>query len=102
MIYFEYKITSPIGMHARPAANITNVAEKYDSKITIGKDATKLNGKSLMGMIALKAYEGDTLQVWIDGPDEKEAQKGLMQVFEDELSRESYDTMQKVTGQNHS
>lgn len=86
-------------MHARPAANIVNVAEKYDSKITIGKEGTKLNGKSLMGMIALKAYEGDTLHIWIDGPDEEDAKEGLLQVFHDELSKEAYETMQKVTGQ---
>lgn len=99
MIRFQYKITSPIGMHARPAANIVNVAEKYDSRITIGKDGTKLNGKSLMGMIALKAYEGDTLQVWIEGPDEGKAQEALLRVFHDELSKEAYEKIQQVTGQ---
>lgn len=91
MVYFQYKITSPIGLHARPAANITKAAEKYVSKITIGRDGDKLNGKSLMGMIALKAYEGAVLDVWIEGPDEEEARIGLLEAFDRELSRESYD-----------
>lgn len=99
MIHFKYKITSPIGMHARPAANIVNTAEKFESKITIGKDGTKLNGKSLMGMIALKAYEGDTLQIWIEGPDEVKCQAAMLRVFHDELSKEAYEKVQKVTGQ---
>lgn len=82
MIHFTYKVTNPVGMHARPAAEITSIAEKFDSKITVGRDNQKLSGKSLMGMIALKAYHGTELEVWIEGPDEEEAAQAMREAFD--------------------
>jgi phosphocarrier protein HPr len=85
MILFEFQILSKLGMHARPAAKLTQALEHYDSTIMIGKGRTVLNGKSLMGMIALKAKTGDTLKISIEGPDEKEAEEGVRAALKDTL-----------------
>lgn len=87
MIQFNYTIKSDLGLHTRPAARITSRAEKYTSKIDIKCKGQKLNGKSLMGMIALKARKGDVLEVTIEGEDEAAARDGLMEIFEEVLSR---------------
>lgn len=86
MIVFDYVIESELGLHTRPAAKVTTRAEKYLSRINIMCKGQKLNGKSLMGMIALKARKGDVLHVMIEGEDEAEAREGLLEIFDEVLS----------------
>ncbi|MEE3420679.1 MAG: HPr family phosphocarrier protein [Lachnospiraceae bacterium] len=85
MIEFDYTIKSPLGLHTRPAAKITSRADKYESRISVACKGQKLNGKSLMGMIALKARQGDVLHVRIEGPDEEEAKRGILEVYDEVL-----------------
>jgi phosphocarrier protein len=82
---FEFVIRKKEGLHARPAANITQAAERYQSRITIRQGSRELNGKSLMGLLALKAACGDTLTVIIDGEDEEKAEEGMHDILEAQL-----------------
>lgn len=90
---FDFTITSKIGMHARPAAMVARGAEKYKSKISIAHEGITLNGKSIMGLIALKARFGDVITITIDGPDEEEAETGMHQVLEDILGEKANENL---------
>ena len=65
----EALIVNPLGLHARPAAQIVRLATTFDSNIWIEKDGMKVNGKSIMGVMMLAAECGSTIRVQADGSD---------------------------------
>ena len=69
----EFEIVNEVGLHARPAAMLVQVALKFQSDITIEKNGQKVNGKSIMGVLMLAAGKGSKLVVRGEGPDAEEA-----------------------------
>jgi len=57
------------GLHARPAALFVQVANKYESRITIIRDEERVNGKSIMGILMLGAEQGARITIEADGKD---------------------------------
>jgi len=57
------------GLHARPAALFVQVANKFDSSITVKKDKEVVNGKSIMGILMLGAERGSEVFLEADGED---------------------------------
>ena len=82
---FSFVIRKKQGLHARPAAIITQEAERFSSRILIRHGSRELNGKSLRGLLALKAACGETIVVTIDGPDEEAAEEGMRKVLAQQL-----------------
>jgi phosphocarrier protein len=77
----EVTITNKLGMHARPAALFVQTASKFTSEVTVSKDGSDVNGKSVMGMMMLAAECGSTLKLTISGSDEKVAMQALKELF---------------------
>lgn len=69
----EIVIMNPQGLHARPAALFVQIAAKYNSKIIVKKDAERVNGKSIMGILMLAAQQKSTITIEADGDDAKQA-----------------------------
>ncbi|GAB1469006.1 HPr family phosphocarrier protein [Candidatus Cloacimonadota bacterium] len=63
-------VTNKLGLHARPSALLVRAATKFRSDFFIEKDGTKVNGKSIMGVMMLAAECGSNLQLIADGVDE--------------------------------
>ena len=61
------------GLHARPAALFVQVANKFDSRITIKRDEEEVNGKSIMGILMLGAEKGSEILIEVDGEDAEAA-----------------------------
>jgi phosphotransferase system HPr (HPr) family protein len=57
------------GLHARPAALFVQVANKFESSISVSRDQEKVNGKSIMGILMLGAEQGSEIIVEADGKD---------------------------------
>jgi phosphocarrier protein len=57
------------GLHARPAALFVQVANKFDSRITIRRDDEEVNGKSIMGILMLGAEKGSEIVIEAEGDD---------------------------------
>lgn len=73
MISREFVINNSLGLHARPSAQLTQVAGRYTSEIFISKLGRRVNAKSIMGVMMLAAGPGSTVTVDADGPDEQQA-----------------------------
>ena len=65
------------GLHARPAALFVQLANKFDSSITVIKDDQEINGKSIMGILMLAAEQGSEIEVIAEGEDANEAIEAL-------------------------
>jgi phosphocarrier protein len=63
-------VTNKLGLHARPSALLVRAATKFRSDFFIEKDGTKVNGKSIMGVMMLAAECGSHLELIADGVDE--------------------------------
>lgn len=73
MIKQEIKIQIPDGLEARPVALLVQVASQYGSEIYVESENKKVNAKSIMGMMTLGLYAGETVTVSANGEDEEEA-----------------------------
>lgn len=74
---FNYTITDPQGVHARPAGVLVKEAAKYQSAITINKDGKTGDAKRIFAVMGLGVKCGQTITVKVDGPDEDEAAKAI-------------------------
>ena len=62
------------------AAEIVKLAAKYRSEITISRDGTEVNGKSIMGVMMLAAECGATILLRATGPDADQAVEALASI----------------------
>jgi phosphocarrier protein len=73
MVERTVQILNKNGLHARPAAEIVKLAAKYKSEITISRDGTEVNGKSIMGVMMLAAECGASIVLRAEGEDAEQA-----------------------------
>ena len=72
MVSQTTKITNEMGFHMRPANVFVTEMTKYSSNINIITNDKKINGKSIMNIMAACIKYGSEITVECDGPDEKE------------------------------
>ena len=66
-----------LGLEARPAAMLVQVASKHASNIYLESEGRKVNAKSIMGMMSLALAPGEKVTVIADGTDEDDAIFGM-------------------------
>jgi phosphocarrier protein len=77
MVSAEIQIVNKLGLHARPSAQLTQVASKFASEVWISKGSRRVNGKSIMGVMMLAAAKGATLKIETTGADEQQALEAI-------------------------
>jgi phosphocarrier protein HPr len=77
----ETTVVNPLGLHARPAAQLVRLASSFASEIELVKDGMPVNGKSIMGVMMLSAESGSSITVRARGDDESEAVAALSQLI---------------------
>ena len=70
---FTYTITDPQGIHARPAGQLIQEANRFASAITLDKDGKTADAKRIFAVMSLGAKQGETLKVTVEGADEEAA-----------------------------
>ncbi|QNM05066.1 HPr family phosphocarrier protein [Qiania dongpingensis] len=79
MITKKITVGIPTGLEARPVAMLVQVASQYESSIYIESGLTKVNAKSIMGMMTLGIDKGADVLVTADGQDEERAVAAIEQ-----------------------
>ena len=62
---FEYTITDPVGIHARPAGILVKEIKKYASTVTVSKGDKAVNALKLMALMGMGIKQGDTVKVTV-------------------------------------
>ncbi len=88
MLEGEFTIKNRLGLHARPAALFVKKASEFSSEIWMEKDGTRVNGKSIMGLLMLACPLGSKVKLLIDGADETNAFSELGKLIEDGFNEE--------------
>jgi len=78
------EIRNPDGLHMRPAMQFVDLANSFESKITIEKDGETVDGKSIYQITMLAATRGTKLKVVASGPDAENAIDLLVKILERE------------------
>ncbi|MBD7936918.1 MULTISPECIES: phosphocarrier protein HPr [Cytobacillus] len=84
MIEKKFIVTSPTGIHARPATQLVQTASRFTSDIQLEYKERKVNLKSIMGVMALAAGKGAEITIIVDGNDEEAAIDQLATMLKEE------------------
>ena len=88
MIRQEVVIENTLGLHARAAARFVQVASRFKSRVKLSHGARTADGKSILGLLALVAAQGTHLTISVDGGDEREALKALVDLVQARFGEE--------------
>ena len=88
MVEKNVVVKNRAGIHARPAASIVKLANKFKADIKIKKENDEINAKSIMGIITLAATFQTELKIIADGEDEAAAVEALYNLFENKFEEE--------------
>lgn len=75
-------VTNKLGLHARAAAKLTQLAGRFQSEIYISRGAQRVNAKSIMGVMMLAAGLGVTVRIDAHGTDEARALVDIQSLFD--------------------
>jgi phosphocarrier protein HPr len=65
----ELVVQNKMGIHARPAAMIVRITNKFKAEVFVEKDEEQVNGKSIMGLMMLAAGKGSKVKFLATGDD---------------------------------
>lgn len=82
-------ITNKLGLHARAASKLTDLAGQFKSDIHIARAEQRVNAKSIMGVMMLAAGLGVTVTVDAEGVDADEALASITELFANKFDEEA-------------
>lgn len=82
MIQGTITITSPLGIHARPAALIASSVLKSESEVTIRFNGKEIDPGNYIKLMTLGAKCGDEIEVIVEGSDENEIFAEITQILQ--------------------
>lgn len=91
----EIVVSNKHGLHARPAMQLVDLANRFQSDITFERAAPPgeappdpADAKSVMAVITLAATQGTRLLLKTDGPDAEEAAEAMQRLFAERFGEE--------------
>ena len=69
MIEREVVVANRLGLHARAAARFVHLANDFQAHISVSRDGTRVDGKSILGLLTLAAARGSRLRLAAEGDD---------------------------------
>jgi phosphocarrier protein HPr len=84
-------VSNRLGLHARAAAKLVQLASRFSSEVHISREDAnqQIDSKSILGVLMLAASKGTCLIFSIEGMDEAEAGEAILQLFETKFGEES-------------
>ncbi len=79
------KIQNKLGLHARAATKLVQLATKFPCDFTVTKDGHEVNGKSIMGVLMLVASQGSTVTLKAKGDKAQEAVTAIAALIDDKF-----------------
>jgi phosphocarrier protein HPr len=82
------KIINELGLHARAATKLVQLASKFPCDVTVTKDGHEVNGKSIMGVLMLVASKGSTVTLRAKGDKAQECVDALGKLIDDKFGED--------------
>ena len=81
MAQTEAEIVNKLGLHARAAAKLTEMAGAFTSNIWLSRNGRRVNAKSIMGVMMLAAGKGSSVLIEAEGEDADSAIAALTRLI---------------------
>ena len=85
----EFVVQASVGLHLRPAALLARTAADFDCRVDLEHQGRRANGRSLLGIITLRAGRGARVTVTTEGDDAAAAMDAVAALFETNFSEHS-------------
>ena len=88
MITRNLQVLNKLGLHARAAAKVVFIANKFVSDITLVKDNKQADARSIMKILMLSASKDSIINITIDGNDEIQAMNSIEKLFKNKFDED--------------
>ena len=88
MITRDLQVLNKLGLHARAAAKVVFIANKFASDITLVKDNKQADARSIMKILMLSASKDSIINITIDGNDEIQAMNSIEKLFKNKFDED--------------
>ncbi len=88
MVEKEIQIINKLGLHARPATKLVRLASNGKSEVFLDKDGTRINARSILGVMLLQAEFGCTLKIQVVGEDEKIVLDNILELISNKFGED--------------
>ena len=75
-------VNNKTGLHARPASELVQLSQKYQSQLCIINDNDEIDPKSIISVLSGGISQGTTIEVRAEGPDEQDAVRDVVALIE--------------------
>ena len=84
----EIHVSNRLGLHARPAMMLVREANRFASSLTLRKDKTAADCRSILDLLSIAAPQGTTLELVASGSDADEAAAAITGMFDNKFGEE--------------
>jgi phosphotransferase system HPr (HPr) family protein len=77
----ELWVENRLGLHARPVAKLTSMAQEFEAEITLEKEGQEVDARDLLAILALDCPQGTRLVLRAKGPQAREAASVIASLF---------------------
>jgi len=85
MIKANITISNKLGLHARASAKLPKLAGSFQSDVFMTRNDRRVNAKSIMGVMMLAAGIDSTIEIEVNGPDERVALEAIVALINDKF-----------------
>ncbi len=66
-------IVNKLGLHARAATQLVQLANQFDAEVVLQKGEKQANANSVLGLMMMESHQGEQVTVISEGPDAEAA-----------------------------
>ncbi|WP_218352222.1 HPr family phosphocarrier protein [Alteromonas lipotrueiana] len=77
MVEKQLTIVNKLGLHARAATQLVQLANQFDAQITLIKEDKTADANSVLGLMMLESHQGEQVKVVSEGPDAEAAMDAI-------------------------
>jgi phosphocarrier protein len=85
MITFKLTVQNSLGIHARPAGRIVNIAGSTQSSVELIYSGQRVNAKSILNLMMLAIEPDSEVEFIINGSDEQKIANQLTDLFKNKF-----------------
>jgi phosphocarrier protein len=85
MINIKLTVQNTLGVHARPAGHIVNIAGAAQSSVELIYSGQRVNAKSILNLMMLAIEPDSEIEFIINGPDEQKVANELTELFKNKF-----------------